>query len=185
MNRVVPCEQGGSERRDPRGPRLCGTCHYGLGAYPDAKVKKIKLHVMWLDLANTFGLVPCQLLWLAMERIHILHEITTMLKWYFSGFLLRFLTPMFTTEWINLQGIVIVYTISPILFVIAMQSLWTTSGVKQGLRGEQDAMAEGFMGRMSFKSKKSRSLLIVKCKVVTFHWYHWLDRLFPWCYRSQ
>lgn len=90
-------------------------------AIPKAKTEKRTLQVVCLDLANAYGTVPHQLLWKAQEMFHVPSEISGMLKTYFSGFSLRFSTTTFKTSWIDVQvGITMECTISPILFVMAM-----------------------------------------------------------------
>ena len=52
---------------------------------------------------------------------HVPEDIQVMLDDYFSGFRMRVSTNSYTTDWINLEiGIAMGCTISPILFVMAM-----------------------------------------------------------------
>ncbi|KAK3750391.1 hypothetical protein RRG08_015884 [Elysia crispata] len=77
---------------------------------------------IWLDLVNAYGSVPHQMIQLALRMYHVPEDIQVMLDDYFSGFRMRFSTNSYTTDWINLEiGIAMGCTISPILFVIAME----------------------------------------------------------------
>ena len=160
-----------------------------------AKSEKTDLHVIWLDLANAYGSVPHQMLWQALEMYHVPKEIETMLKLYFTGFAVRFSTKEYTTDWVDLQtGIAMGCTISPILFVMAMQViLKAAESFAKGPKldeGYHFPPLKAFMDdttilttdegqarkmldrlddlikwcRMSFKPKKSRSLSISKGK---------------------
>ncbi|GFO23921.1 reverse transcriptase [Plakobranchus ocellatus] len=87
-----------------------------------AKSEKLNLDVVWLDLANAYGSVPHEMIQLALRKYHIPEVIQVMLDDYFSGFRMRFSTNDYTTNWINLEvGIAMGCTISPILFVMAME----------------------------------------------------------------
>lgn len=48
-----------------------------------AMAEKSESCFLWLDMANTYGSVSHQLLWLAMERFHVSQNITSKLKRYF------------------------------------------------------------------------------------------------------
>jgi hypothetical protein len=86
------------------------------------RAKKLFLHVVWLDLANAYGSVPHKMLWLALEMYQVPAHIRDMLKAYFNDLVLRFPTSRFTTDWTRLEiGIAMGCSISPILFVLAMQ----------------------------------------------------------------
>ncbi|GFR84954.1 reverse transcriptase [Elysia marginata] len=59
---------------------------------------------------------------LALRMHHVPENIQVMLDDYFSGLCMRFSTSDYTTNWINLEvGIAMGCTISPILFVMAME----------------------------------------------------------------
>ncbi|KAK3792522.1 hypothetical protein RRG08_062786 [Elysia crispata] len=59
---------------------------------------------------------------LALRMYHVPEDIQVKLDDYFSGFRMRFSTNSYTTDWINLEiGIAMGCTISPILFVMAME----------------------------------------------------------------
>lgn len=162
-----------------------------------AKKEKQNLYVIWLDLANAYGSVPHQMLWQALQMYHVPPEIATMLERYFQGFTARFSTKEYTTAWIELQvGIAMGCTISPILFVLAMQViLKAAEGEARGpavdgecympplkafmddttILGSNESQARKILGRleelirwcrMSFKPSKSRSLVLKKGKVV-------------------
>ena len=87
-----------------------------------AKAERRDLHVIWLDLANAYGSVPHQLIWLALQMYHIPRPMVKLLQAYFSDFMMRFSTTRYTTQWIPLEvGIAMGCTVSPILFVLVMQ----------------------------------------------------------------
>ena len=114
-----------------------------------------------------------------------------MLDKYFDGYWMRFSTNSYTTDWINLEiGITIGCTISPILFVMAMEVILKAA---EGSAGPANLMPplKAFMDdttiicsndaetrqmleridslmswcRMNFKPKKSRSLSIRNGKI--------------------
>ncbi|CAG5130209.1 unnamed protein product, partial [Candidula unifasciata] len=160
-----------------------------------AKHERTNLHVIWLDLANAYGAVPHRLLWRALRMFHVPTQISQMVEQYFSKFALRFSTSTFTTRWTELQiGIAMGCTISPILFVMAMQIMLDgAAGYGLGLQigdhwlpplrafmddttiitGSEES-ARTILNRldavvqwsgMQFKPQKSRSLSIHKGKV--------------------
>jgi hypothetical protein len=68
-----------------------------------AKREKLDIHVIRLNLANAYGSVPHQLLWLALEIYRVPPNIVSMLRSYFTGFQLRFSTAELTTDWTELK----------------------------------------------------------------------------------
>ena len=94
-----------------------------------AKRSRLSLYVVWLDLANACGSVPHQLLWKTLEAHHVPQPVIHILQEYFSGFMMRFSTKTYTTRWVPLEvGIAMGCTISPSLFVLAMQILLKAAG---------------------------------------------------------
>ncbi|GFN84981.1 reverse transcriptase [Plakobranchus ocellatus] len=86
------------------------------------KSEKLNLDAVWPDLANAYGSVPHEMIQLALRMYHVPEIIQLMLDDYFSGFRMRFSANDNTTKWINLEvGIAMGCTISPILFVMAME----------------------------------------------------------------
>ena len=161
-----------------------------------AKTNRLDLHVIWLDLANAYGSVPHSLLWKALEMHHVPDTVIDILKEYFSHFKMRFTTASYTTGWTELEvGIAMGCTVSPILFVLAMQVLLkaTEAYAKSAELGNGICMPplKAFMddttvivnkvetgrdvlarldslitwSRMKFKPSKSRSLSLRKGKV--------------------
>ena len=66
---------------------------------------------------------------LALRMYHVPKDIQVMLDDYFSGFRVRFSTISYATDWINLEiGIAMGCTISPILFVMAMEVILKAAG---------------------------------------------------------
>ena len=89
-----------------------------------AKQNQLSLHVVWLDLANAYGTVRHQLLWKTLKRHNVPEFLIDVLQQYFRRFRLRLSTSTCSTEWFNLRvGIAMGCSISPILFVLAMQLL--------------------------------------------------------------
>ena len=160
-----------------------------------AKSEKLNLAVVELDLANVYGSVPHQIIQLALRVYHVPEDIQVMLDKYFNGFRMRFSSNSYTTDWIILEiGIVMGCTISPILFVMAMEVILKAAEGSAGLanlgggcympplkafmedttlicsnEAERRQMLEcldGLMSwcRMNFKRKKSRSLSVRKGK---------------------
>ncbi|GFR81669.1 reverse transcriptase [Elysia marginata] len=161
-----------------------------------AKSEKLNLDVVCLDLANAYGSVPQEMIQLALRMYHVPEDIQVLLDDYFSGFRMRFSTSDYTTNWINLEvGIAMGCTISPILFVMAMEVILKAAEGSAGpanlgggcsmppLKAFMDgttiicskeeetrrmlARLDTLMTwcRMKFKPKKSRSLSIRKGKI--------------------
>ena len=161
-----------------------------------AKKNRMNLHVVWLDLANAYGAVPHSLLWRALTSYHVPEYMINILKAYFGGFRMRYRTKSYVTDWTQLEvGIAMGCTVSPILFVLAMQVLLkateaTAAPVKLG-KGSIMPPLKAFMddttvmsnnassmkeilarldqlimwSRMKFKPAKSRSLSLEKGKL--------------------
>ena len=161
-----------------------------------AKRNRLSLYVVWLDLANAYGSVPHQLLWKTLEAHHVPQPVIHILQEYFSGFVMRFSTKTYTTRWVPLEvGIAMGCTISPSLFVLAMQILLKAAGSnipeahigkgvymppikafmddttlimnrKKVVQNTLDRL-NNLLGwcRMAFKPAKSRSLALVRGKI--------------------
>ena len=161
-----------------------------------AKRNRLSLYVVWLDLANAYGSVPHQLLWKTLEAHHVPQPVIHILQEYFSGFMMRFSTKTYTTRWVPLEvGIAMGCTISPSLFVLAMQILLKAAGSnipeahigkgvyippikafmddttlimnrKKVVQNTLDRL-NNLLGwcRMAFKPAKSRSLALVRGKI--------------------
>ena len=92
------------------------------------------MSVVWLDLANAYGSVPHALIEFAMEFFHIPVKFRNYVMQYYNTFKMRFTTSEYTTSWQDLQvGIPMGCTISPILFVMAMEVI--TKGARNYGRG--------------------------------------------------
>src|SRR5580692_300862 len=175
-----------------------------------AKTGKLELHVIWLDLANAYGAVPHSLLWKALETYHVPTGIIGILREYFKNFKMRFRTPSFTTRWTPLEvGIAMGCSVSPILFVLAMQVLLKATEFEAGeaslgqgvhipsLKAFMDyiiviadavAKAQQVLDRldslvswswMKFKPSKSRSLSLRKGKVDANAIFHISGQVIP------
>ena len=99
-----------------------------------AKKEQGDLHVVFLDLGNTFGSVPHSLLWTAFDLFCIPQAITSLVKSYFQDVQLCITTEKYTTAWQRLEiGIMAGCTISPLAFTMAMEviiraSRWVVGG---------------------------------------------------------
>ena len=94
----------------------------------EAKAKKHDLSVVRLDLANAYGSVPHRLIRFSMDFFHFPTKIQRMLMSYYDNFKMRFTTSDYTTDWVNLQvGIPMGCTVSPVLFVLAMEVIVRSS----------------------------------------------------------
>ena len=88
----------------------------------ESKKLRRDLSVVWLDLANAYGSVPHALIEFAMEFMWIPEKVRSFIMQYYSDFRMRFSTTQYTTTWQRLEvGIPMGCTISPILFVLAME----------------------------------------------------------------
>ncbi len=100
------------------------------------------LHVVFLDLANAFGSVPHNLLWIAFHYFSIPEAIICLVKSYFQDLQLCLTIGDCTTAWQRVEiGIMAGCTISPLAFTMAMEviiraSRWVVGGqkLKSGLR---------------------------------------------------
>jgi len=63
-----------------------------------AKKERKELHVT-LDLANAYGSVPHELLWVAFNFFRVPMSITNLVKAYFTDLQFSFSTPKFSTAW--------------------------------------------------------------------------------------
>ena len=89
-----------------------------------AKVDKIDLAVISLQLANAYGAVPHRLIQFALEFFHVPEKVGRIAAAYYSCFKMRSTAAAYTTNWQDLQvSIPMGCTISPILFVLAMEVL--------------------------------------------------------------
>jgi hypothetical protein len=88
----------------------------------EAKKSGKRLDVIWLDLANAYGSIPHRALWFALEFFGFPGKVSTILRGYYERFAMRFTTKNFTTRWQPLEkGIPMGCTVSPVLFVLAME----------------------------------------------------------------
>ena len=166
----------------------------------EAKRQKKDLSVVWLDLANAYGSVPHALIEYAMAFFWIPESVKNYVMKYYEEFQMRFSTGEYTTRWVDLEvGIPMGCTISPILFVLAMEII-TKAAERSGpgisfSEGEELPPIRAFMddltllcpsteavmniltkleelmdwSRMKFKTKKSRSLVLSKGKPANIH----------------
>ncbi len=80
------------------------------------------LHVVFLDLANAFGSVPHNLLWIAFHYFSMPEAITRLVKSYFQDLQLCLTIEDCTTAWQRVEiGIMAGCTISPLAFTMAME----------------------------------------------------------------
>ena len=82
-----------------------------------------ELHVIWLDLANAYGLVAHRRNQKAKD-FFILEHVQTFIKQYCGQFKMHLTTKEYTSTWHPLEvGIPMGCTISPLLFVLAMEMI--------------------------------------------------------------
>ncbi len=159
------------------------------------------LHVVFLDLANAYGSVPHNLLWIAFHYFSVPEAITRLVKSYFQDLQLCLTIEDFTTAWQRVEiGIMAGCTISPLAFTMAMEviiraSRWVVGQkLKSGLRlppiraymddmtilTTTKACARRLLNklqeniqwaRMEIKPSKSRSISIVKGKLSEHRFY--------------
>ena len=139
--------------------------------------EKLNLDVIWLDLANAYGSVPDQMIQLALRMYHVPEDIQVMLDDYFSGFRMRFSTNSYTTDWINLEiGIAMGCTISPILFVVAMEVI---------LKAAEDSAGPANLGGGCYmpplKAFMDETTIICSKEDETRRMLERLDVLMAWC----
>lgn len=161
-------------------PGIAGCLEHGnmiWEAIQKAKIKRKDLDVIWLDLANAYGSVPHQMIQLSLQMYHIPEEISIMLGTYFDGFLMRFTTKDFTTKWNRLEvGIAMGCTVSPILFVLAMELILKATNNKADVvelgGGCQMQPVKAFMDDTTILSSKVSSTR----KILSL-----MDDLISWC----
>lgn len=165
-------------------------------AIKEARREKRSIDVVWLDLANAYGAIPHAFIRFAMNFFWVPQKVTRIVDLYYQRFLMRFSTRKYTTKWQCLEvGIPMGCTISPLLFVLAMEvSLKAAQSVLSGVIGPDGVEApplRAFMDditvicpdeektrrglerlgelmrwmRMEFKARKCRSLSIRRGKV--------------------
>ena len=86
------------------------------------KRDKTELHVIWLDLANAYGLVPHHLIRMGLEFFNFPSKVGEIIMKYFNLAFMKFTVKNYTTKWQALEiGIMMGCVISPLLFVLAME----------------------------------------------------------------
>ena len=113
----------------------------------------------------------------SLQMYHVPAEISSMLGAYFDGFHMRFTTKDFTTNWTRLEvGIAMVYTVSPVLFVLSMQLLLKATESKSNFvelgRGCQIPTVKAFMDDTTILSSKESTTR----KLISF-----MDEVMIWC----
>ena len=161
-------------------PGIAGCLEHGSmiwEAIQRAKEGKRNLDVIWLDLANAYGSVPHQMIQLSLSMYHVPEEICRMLETYFAGFQMRFSAKEYTTDWINLEvGIAMGCTVSPILFVLAMQVL-----LKAAENKANPAVLGGGCQMPPLKAFMDDTTILASKEEYTHGVLRHLDRLMEWC----
>ena len=107
----------------------------------EAKTGKGDLVVTWLDIANAYGSMQHSLILTALERTHVPERMCQLVKSYYSDIQVCFTTKEYRTEWLKVEkGIITGFTISVILFAIAMIMLLMS--VKGETKGPKTAMGQ-------------------------------------------
>ena len=151
-----------------------------------AKAERGDLHVVWLDLANAYGSVPHRFIQFALELFHVPQKMNRFIDKYFSTFQFRFSIPSGVTNLCRLEkGIAMGCAISPILFVMVMEMIIRSSGSCDNMKAFMDDLTliesqadqvTRMLNRlielvswcgMKFKPQKSRSLSLLKGKMVS------------------
>lgn len=87
-----------------------------------AKKERRDLHVVFLDLANAFGSVPHEILWMAFNYFSVPNHITGLVKTYFQDLQFCVTAENTTTAWQHLEiGVKAGCTISPLALIMAME----------------------------------------------------------------
>ncbi|GFO42668.1 reverse transcriptase [Plakobranchus ocellatus] len=114
---------------------------------------------------------------LALRMYHVPEVIQVMLDDYFGGFHMRFSTNDYTTNWINLEvGIAMGCTISPILFVMAMEVILKAA---EGSAGP--ANLGGGCSMLPLKAFMHDTTIICSKEDETRRMLKRLDVLMSWC----
>ncbi|XP_016140413.1 uncharacterized protein [Sinocyclocheilus grahami] len=98
-----------------------------------AKRSKSDLHVVWLDLTNTYGSIPHQLISFALD-FHVPASIQSLINGYFDNFHVCYTSIEISTGWHRPEkGIAMDCSISPIVFTVAFEIILI--GGRQMARG--------------------------------------------------
>lgn len=99
-----------------------------------AKWGKSDLHVVWLDLANSYGSVPNQLIQLHLNFFHIPPCIRSLVAAYFNNFHVCYTTQEISKDLHRLEkGIAMDCSISPILFTAVFEIILIGAQMVRGV----------------------------------------------------
>lgn len=108
-------------------PGFAGCVEHGQAIWETiqlAKEQKGNLDVIWLDLVNAYGSVPHKVIEEALKFFHVPEVVIGWLMEYYKKFRMRFSVEGYTTRWQKLEvGVPMGCTVSPLLFVLAMEML--------------------------------------------------------------
>ena len=121
----------------------------------EARENKEDLIVLCLDITNAYGSTPHKLIEEALIHYHIPGKFTNLILEYNSSFSLKVSNMTTTSAWHKLKKGIITGTISVILFSLAMNMLVKAAEVECRVL---------IWARMTFKSSKSRSLVVKRGK---------------------
>ena len=158
------------------------------------KSDKKNISAVWLDIANAYGSIPHQLIFLALERYGVDPTWIDIIRAYYAGIWSKSFSPKASSSWHqHLRGIFTGCTVSIILFLSGMNiilefimagidtSLLMSSPSIKAFMDDLYLMSPSFTGtqtllnranialtwaRMSVKPSKSRSLIMVKGRTV-------------------
>ena len=159
----------------------------------DIKSQKASIAAVWLDIANAYGSIPHQLIFLALKRYGVHSLWIDLIKAYYSGIWSKSFSPNAPSSWHqHFRGIFTGCTISIILFLSGMNivleyivatKIMTDALLSPSVRAFMDdlyVMTSSFentqillnraakalsWARMSLKAAKSRSLVVTNGKV--------------------
>ncbi|XP_052238470.1 uncharacterized protein LOC127849759 [Dreissena polymorpha] len=89
----------------------------------EARINKMNLTIVWLDLANAYGFIPHQLIQEALQHYHVPEHARSLIRSYYSNIHLRFSCKSFTTSSSLKKGIVTGCSIFVIRFVMGMNMI--------------------------------------------------------------
>ena len=89
-----------------------------------AREGRSDLAVLWLDLTNAYGNIPCKLVEEALKRHHVLGKINILILGYYDNFQIRISSRIIIYDWHRLKrGIITGCTLSATIFTLAINMI--------------------------------------------------------------